>query len=247
MRVDAAEGREGIGALAPGPSAGPRSRRARAAREPVREARRGRSSGGIRTVRSVSEEVRGSSRRGRLDHRRRHGSCGCYGSCWERVRGGSGRRVRSYRAAGVGILNWTQSEFRRGKMEMMSSITPRSRRVRAGCETQEQRRKIRFTRSRGDGRDRIGARSEHPVANRRRRAKHRAVGSRKFAQEPHLATLSRRFEDLLCLPCPCESPSPALGSARFYCSALGRCEAPDLSHSRGVLGHAATQAERRAL
>ena len=133
------------------------------------------------------------------------------------------------------------------QMEMMSSITPRSRRVRAGCETQEQRRNIRFTRSRGDGCDRIGARSEHPVANRRRRAKHRAVGSRKFAQEPHLATLSRRFEDLLCLPCPCESPSPALGSARFYCSALGRCEAPDLSHSRGVLGHAATQAERRAL
>ena len=115
LRVDAAEGREGIGALAPGPSAGPRSRRARAAREPVREARRGRPSGGIRTVRSVSEEVRGSSRRGRLDHRRRHGSCGCYGSCWERVSGGSGRRVRSYRAAGVGILNWTQSEFRRGK------------------------------------------------------------------------------------------------------------------------------------
>lgn len=128
---------------------------------------------------------------------------------------------------------------------MMSSIGPGSRRVCRAPRRREARRKVRFARSRVNRRDRIGCRDATPVSNRPCRRKDRTVGSREISgAAPSVADGLRTRVPPLSLG---ESPGPSRGSARFYSSALGRCEAPDLSHSRGVLGHAATQAERRAL
>ena len=131
---------------------------------------------------------------------------------------------------------------------MMSLIGPGSRRVCRALTRREARRKVQFARSRVNRRDRIGCRGANPVSNRPRRRKDRAVGSREISWRPGAAPsvadgLRTRVPPLSLG----ESPGPSRGSARFYSSALGRCEAPGLSHSHGVLGHAATQAERRAL